>query len=137
MKALVLTGTKQMEIKDVKRPEVKPNEVLVNTAYAAVVRIGLCMLVYRDPLTPCHRLFWGMRTPGLWRPLGTMSPTLKSATGSPSIRIFTVANVSIAGRIGQNSAITCRPSGSPVTEAWKKPSRPRLPLFTRFLKAFP
>ncbi|WP_341779242.1 zinc-dependent alcohol dehydrogenase family protein [Levilactobacillus sp. HBUAS70063] len=36
MKALVLTGTKQMEIKDVKRPEVKPNEVLVNTAYAGI-----------------------------------------------------------------------------------------------------
>jgi len=36
MKALVLTGTKQMEIQDLKKPEVKSNEVLVNTAYAGI-----------------------------------------------------------------------------------------------------
>ncbi|AYM01687.1 zinc-dependent alcohol dehydrogenase family protein [Levilactobacillus yiduensis] len=36
MKALVLTGTKKMEIQDVAKPEVKPNEVLVNTAYAGI-----------------------------------------------------------------------------------------------------
>lgn len=36
MKALVLTGTKQFEIQDLPTPEVKPNEVLVNTAYAGI-----------------------------------------------------------------------------------------------------
>lgn len=36
MKALVLTGTKKMEIQDLATPEVKPNEVLVNTAYAGI-----------------------------------------------------------------------------------------------------
>lgn len=36
MKALVLTGTKKMEIQDVAKPEVKANEVLVNTAYAGI-----------------------------------------------------------------------------------------------------
>ncbi|WP_125547204.1 zinc-dependent alcohol dehydrogenase family protein [Levilactobacillus lindianensis] len=36
MKALVLTGTKKMEIQDLPTPEVKPNEVLVNTAYAGI-----------------------------------------------------------------------------------------------------
>ncbi|MFD1454198.1 zinc-dependent alcohol dehydrogenase family protein [Levilactobacillus lanxiensis] len=36
MKALVLTGTKKMEIQDLPKPEVKPNEVLVNTAYAGI-----------------------------------------------------------------------------------------------------
>lgn len=36
MKALVLTGTKKMEIQDLPTPEVKPDEVLVNTAYAGI-----------------------------------------------------------------------------------------------------
>ena len=36
MKALVLTGTKKFEIQDLPTPEVKPNEVLVNTAYAGI-----------------------------------------------------------------------------------------------------
>jgi len=36
MKALVLTGTKQMEIQDLAKPEVKADEVLVNTAYAGI-----------------------------------------------------------------------------------------------------
>jgi len=36
MKALVLTGTKKMEIQDLPTPEVKPNEVLVDTAYAGI-----------------------------------------------------------------------------------------------------
>lgn len=36
MKALVLTGTKQFEIQDLPTPEVKSNEVLVNTAYAGI-----------------------------------------------------------------------------------------------------
>lgn len=36
MKALVLTGTKQFETQDLPTPEVKPGEVLVNTAYAGI-----------------------------------------------------------------------------------------------------
>ena len=36
MKALVLTGTKKMEIQDIDTPKVLPNEVLVNTAYAGI-----------------------------------------------------------------------------------------------------
>ncbi|MHA8138036.1 zinc-dependent alcohol dehydrogenase family protein [Lactobacillaceae bacterium Scapto_B20] len=36
MKALVLTGTKQMEIQDLDVPTPKPNEVLVQTAYAGI-----------------------------------------------------------------------------------------------------
>ena len=36
MKALVLTGTKKMEIQDLKKPDVHANEVLVNTAYAGI-----------------------------------------------------------------------------------------------------
>ncbi|KRL16331.1 threonine dehydrogenase related Zn-dependent dehydrogenase [Levilactobacillus zymae DSM 19395] len=36
MKALVLTGTKKFDIQDLPTPEVKPDEVLVNTAYAGI-----------------------------------------------------------------------------------------------------
>ncbi|GEO75086.1 threonine dehydrogenase related Zn-dependent dehydrogenase [Levilactobacillus namurensis DSM 19117] len=36
MKSLVLTGTKKFEIQDLPTPEVKPDEVLVNTAYAGI-----------------------------------------------------------------------------------------------------
>lgn len=36
MKALVLTGKKQLEIEDIKEPEVKPDEVLIHTAYAGI-----------------------------------------------------------------------------------------------------
>ena len=36
MKALVLTGIKQLEVQDVETPEVKPDEVLVHTAYAGI-----------------------------------------------------------------------------------------------------
>ncbi|MBW1604950.1 zinc-dependent alcohol dehydrogenase family protein [Lactobacillus sp. Sy-1] len=36
MKALVLTGTKQMEIQDLDTPTPKPDEVLVKTAYAGI-----------------------------------------------------------------------------------------------------
>ncbi|WP_283679177.1 zinc-dependent alcohol dehydrogenase family protein [Lentilactobacillus sp. Marseille-Q4993] len=36
MEALVLTGTKSLELEDVKAPELKPNEVLINTAYAGI-----------------------------------------------------------------------------------------------------
>jgi len=36
MKALVLTGTKKFEIQDLPTPEVKPDEVLINTAYAGI-----------------------------------------------------------------------------------------------------
>ena len=40
MKALVLTGKKQLEIEDIKEPEVKPDEVLIHTAYAGICEIG-------------------------------------------------------------------------------------------------
>lgn len=37
MKALVMTGKKKLEIDDnYKKPEVKPNEVLVHTAWAGI-----------------------------------------------------------------------------------------------------
>ena len=36
MKALVLTGVKEFEIQDLPTPEIQPNEVLINTAYAGV-----------------------------------------------------------------------------------------------------
>ena len=36
MKALVLTGLKQLEVKDYDKPEVKPNEVLIHTAWAGI-----------------------------------------------------------------------------------------------------
>ncbi|MBC6912379.1 alcohol dehydrogenase [Lactobacillus reuteri] len=36
MKALVLTGKKQLEIEDIKEPEIKPDEVLIHTAYAGI-----------------------------------------------------------------------------------------------------
>ena len=38
MKALVLTGIKQFEIQELDTPEIQPNEVLINTAYAGVRR---------------------------------------------------------------------------------------------------
>lgn len=38
MKALVLTGVKEFEIRDLDTPEILPNEVLINTAYAGVCR---------------------------------------------------------------------------------------------------
>lgn len=36
MKALVLTGTKQLEVQDYPKPEVKPDEVLIHTAWAGI-----------------------------------------------------------------------------------------------------
>lgn len=36
LKALVLTGVKEFEIQDLPTPEIQPNEVLINTAYAGV-----------------------------------------------------------------------------------------------------
>ena len=36
MKALVLTGVKEFELQDLPTPEILPNEVLINTAYAGV-----------------------------------------------------------------------------------------------------
>ena len=36
MKALVLTGKKQLEIEDIKEPVIKPDEVLIHTAYAGI-----------------------------------------------------------------------------------------------------
>lgn len=36
MKALVLAGVKEFEIQDLPTPEIQPNEVLINTAYAGV-----------------------------------------------------------------------------------------------------
>lgn len=36
MKALVLTGLKQLEVQDYEKPEVKPNEVLIHTAWAGI-----------------------------------------------------------------------------------------------------
>ena len=36
MKALVLTGKKHLEIEDIKEPEIKPDEVLIHTAYAGI-----------------------------------------------------------------------------------------------------
>ncbi|MGN1284302.1 MAG: zinc-dependent alcohol dehydrogenase family protein, partial [Candidatus Limosilactobacillus intestinavium] len=36
MKALVLTGLKQLEVQDIEEPSIKPNEVLIHTAYAGI-----------------------------------------------------------------------------------------------------
>ena len=36
MKALVLTGVKEFEIQNMPTPQIEPNEVLINTAYAGV-----------------------------------------------------------------------------------------------------
>ncbi|CAH1854133.1 zinc-dependent alcohol dehydrogenase family protein [Convivina intestini] len=36
MEALVLTGKKQLEVQDIAKPEVKPNEVLIHTAFAGI-----------------------------------------------------------------------------------------------------
>mgnify|MGYP000217077208 CR=1 FL=1 len=52
MKALVLTGVKKFEIQNMPTPQIEPDEVLINTAYAGVCgtdhdlydgrRIGRC-----------------------------------------------------------------------------------------------
>jgi len=42
MKALVLTGTKKMEIQDLPEPEVKPDEVLVNTI-GGTLHLKICL----------------------------------------------------------------------------------------------
>lgn len=36
MKALVLTGVKKFEIQNMPTPQIEPDEVLINTAYAGV-----------------------------------------------------------------------------------------------------
>ena len=36
MEALVLTGTKKIEVKSIEKPEVKPNEVLIHTAFSGI-----------------------------------------------------------------------------------------------------
>lgn len=74
MKALVLTGVKEFEIQDLPTPEIQPNEVLINTAYAGVCgtdhdlyagRPGSAAPV-RPP--PCRRSCSAMRTPASWPP---------------------------------------------------------------------
>ena len=36
MEALVLTGTNKLEVKSIEKPQVKPNEVLIHTAFAGI-----------------------------------------------------------------------------------------------------
>ena len=36
MEALVLTGTKKIEVKSIEKPEFKPNEVLIHTAFSGI-----------------------------------------------------------------------------------------------------
>ncbi|MGO3364757.1 MAG: alcohol dehydrogenase, partial [Leuconostoc falkenbergense] len=36
MEALVLTGTKKLEVEKIEKPEVKTNEVLIHTAFAGI-----------------------------------------------------------------------------------------------------
>ena len=47
MKALVLTGVKQFEIQNLPTPEIAPDEVLVNTAYAGVCGTGTVRVMVR------------------------------------------------------------------------------------------
>lgn len=64
MKALVLTGVKEFEIRDLDTPEILPNEVLINTAYAA--RITIYMQAVRVPHPQSRQSCLVMRTPALW-----------------------------------------------------------------------
>lgn len=104
MKALVLTGIKQFEIQELDTPEIQPNEVLINTAYAGVCgtdhdlyagRPGSAPAV-RAPLRPFRRSSSAMRTPVSSQPSAPRSPTSRSATVLPSIRTSTAASASTA-----------------------------------------
>ena len=97
MKALVLTGIKQFEIQELDTPEIQPNEVLINTAYAGVCGTDHDLYAgLRAPLRPFRQSSSAMRTPVSSQPSAPRSPTSRSATVLPSIRTSTAASASTA-----------------------------------------
>ena len=77
MKALVLTGVKKFEIQNMPTPQIEPDEVLINTAYA-----GVCGTAMRTPASSPRSV--------------QKSPTSRSATAWPSIRTSTAASANSA-----------------------------------------
>lgn len=58
MKALVMTAVKKLEVEnDYQKPEIKPNEVLVHTAWAVAGPTRPSTMVCQALPTPFHRLF--------------------------------------------------------------------------------
>ena len=74
MKALVLTGIKQFEIQELDTPEIQPNEVLINTAYAGVCGTDHDLYAGRPGSAPAVP---PERTPRDWPPRGGRRPAFR------------------------------------------------------------
>lgn len=87
MKALVLTGVKEFEIQDLPTPEIQPNEVLINTAYAGVCGTDHDLYAGRPGSAAARaaRSCSAMRTPASWPPSVPRSLVSRWATAWPSI----------------------------------------------------
>ena len=97
MKALVLTGIKQFEIQELDTPEIQPNEVLINTAYAGVCGTDHDLYAGRPGSAPAvPPIILGHENSGVVAAIGSGSPTSRSATVLPSIRTSTAASASTA-----------------------------------------
>lgn len=97
MKALVLTGIKQFEIQELDTPEIQPNEVLINTAYAGVCGTDHDLYAGRPGSAPAvPPIILGHENSVSSQPSAPRSPTSRSATVLPSIRTSTAASASTA-----------------------------------------
>lgn len=97
MKALVLTGVKKFEIQNMPTPQIEPDEVLINTAYAGVCgtdhdlydgRPGSAAAV--PPIVLGHEILASLLRSAL------MSPMSSRETASPSTRTSTAASANSA-----------------------------------------
>ena len=97
MKALVLTGVKEFEIQDLPTPEIQPNEVLINTAYAGVCGTDHDLYAGRPgSAAAVPPIVLGHENSTSWPPSVPRSLVSRWATAWPSIRTSTAVSVSTA-----------------------------------------
>ena len=100
MKALVLTGVKEFEIQDLPTPEIQPNEVLINTAYAGVCGTDHDLYAGRPgSAAAVPPIVLGHENSGVVAAIGSRRTTRTGsrwATAWPSIRTSTAVSVSTA-----------------------------------------
>ena len=137
MKALVLTAVKNLEVKDVDMPEIKPDEVLVHTAYA-----GIC--------GTDHALYAGLPGSADAVPpivLGHENSGVVAKVGSEVKNVKVGDRVSVDPNIYCGECKYCRTSRQNFVNTWmllvllvmvasKTTSLHQLRLFTQFLTVF-
>lgn len=97
MKALVLTGVKEFEIQDLPTPEIQPNEVLINTAYAGVCGTDHDLYAGRPgSAAAVPPIVLGHENSGVVAAIGSEVTVSRWATAWPSIRTSTAVSASTA-----------------------------------------